>query len=144
MFNYAVKLEHDSDTGAWVVSCRDLPLLNSVGDSVDEALLEAVDAAIMALSIEVEERRPIPDASQPEEGEYIITLPVLVVMKAALHNAMLASGTRKAELARLMGMKGQQIDRLLDVAHSSKVETVELALRQLNRVVQLTVDKAAA
>ncbi|AOO60023.1 transcriptional regulator (plasmid) [Raoultella ornithinolytica] len=144
MFNYAVKLEHDSDTGAWVVSCRDLPLLNSVGDSVDEALLEAVDAAIMALSIEVEERRPIPEASQPEEGEYIITLPVLVVMKAALHNAMLASGTRKAELARLMGMKGQQIDRLLDVAHSSKVETVELALRQLNRVVQLTVDKAAA
>lgn len=144
MFNYAVKLEHDSDTGTWVVSCRDLPLLNSVGDSVDEALLEAVDAAIMALSIEVDERRPIPEASQPEEGEYIITLPVLVVMKAALHNAMLASGTRKAELARLMGMKGQQIDRLLDVAHSSKVETVELALRQLNRVVQLTVDKAAA
>ncbi|UYB60074.1 hypothetical protein N6B35_29685 (plasmid) [Klebsiella michiganensis] len=57
---------------------------------------------------------------------------------------MLASGTRKAELARLMGMKGQQIDRLLDVTHSSKVETVELALRQLNRVVQLTVDKVAA
>lgn len=144
MFNYAVKLEHDSDTGAWVVSCRDLPLLNSVGYSIDEALLEAVDAAIMALSIEIEERRPIREASQPEKGEYVITLPVLVVMKAALHNAMLASGTRKAELARLMGMKGQQIDRLLDVAHSSKVETVELALRQLNRVVQLTVASVTA
>lgn len=144
MFNYAVKLEHDSDTGAWIVSCRDLPLLNSVGDSVNEALLEAVDAAIMALSIEIEERRPIPEASQPEEGEYIITLPVLVVMKAALHNAMIASGTRKADLARALGMKGPQIDRLLDVAHSSKVETVELALRQLNREVQLTVSKTAA
>ncbi|WP_254444075.1 hypothetical protein [Klebsiella oxytoca] len=98
----------------------------------------------MALSIEIEERRPIPEASQPEEGEYIITLPVLVVMKAALHNAMIASGTRKADLARALGMKGPQIDRLLDVAHSSKVETVELALRQLNREVQLTVSKTAA
>ena len=144
MFNYAVKLEHDSDTGSWVVSCRDLPLLNSVGDSVDDALLEAVDAAIMALYIEIELRRPIPEASKANEGEYIITLPVLVVMKAALHNAMIATGTRKADLARALGMKGPQIDRLLDVAHSSKVETVELALRQLNRVVQLMVDKAAA
>lgn len=144
MFSYAVKLEHDTDTSAWVVSCRDLPLLNSVGDSVEDALLEAVDAAVMALSIEIDERRPIPEGSEPEAGEYMITMPVLVAMKAALHNAMIATGTRKADLARLMGMKGAQVDRLLDVAHSSKVETVEQALRLLNRVVQLRIDKAVA
>lgn len=139
MFNYAVKLEHDAETNTLVVSCRDLPLLNSVGENVSEALMEAVDAAIMALSIEIEERRPIPEATPPEYGEHVITLPVLVVMKSALHNAMIATGTRKADLARLLGMKGAQIDRLLDVAHSSKVETVELALRQLNRIVQVSI-----
>lgn len=144
MFSYAVKLEHDTDTNSWVVSCRDLPLLNSVGDSVEDALLEAVDAAVMALSIEIDERRPIPEGSEPEAGEHIITMPVLVAMKAALHNAMIATGTRKADLARLMGMKGAQVDRLLDVAHSSKVETVEQALRLLNRVVRLRIDKAVA
>ncbi|ELO0595161.1 hypothetical protein QY625_003461 [Salmonella enterica] len=144
MFNYAVKLEHDPDTKSWIATCRDLPLFNSVGDSVDDALLESVDGAIIALSIEIDARRPIPAASQPEEGEYVIHLPVLVVMKAALHNAMIATGTRKSDLARSMGMKGPQIDRLLDVCHSSKVETVELALQQLNRTVQVSVDKAAA
>ncbi|MBJ2932264.1 hypothetical protein JGA98_17095 [Salmonella enterica subsp. enterica serovar Newport] len=144
MFNYAVKLEHDPDTKSWIATCRDLPLFNSVGDSVDDALLESVDGAIVALSIEIDARRPIPAASQPEEGEYVIHLPVLVVMKAALHNAMIATGTRKSDLARSMGMKGPQIDRLLDVCHSSKVETVELALQQLNRTVQVSVDKAAA
>lgn len=144
MFNYAVKLEHDPDTKSWVATCRDLPLFNSAGDSVDDALLESVDGAIVALSIEIDARRPIPAASKPEEGEYVINLPVLVVMKAALHNAMIATGTRKSDLARLMGMKGPQIDRLLDVCHSSKVETVELALQQLNRTVQVSVDKAAA
>ncbi|EAQ6106661.1 TPA: hypothetical protein RU621_004817 [Salmonella enterica] len=144
MFNYAVKLEHDPDTKSWVATCRDLPLFNSAGDSVDDALLESVDGAIVALSIEIDARRPIPAASKPEEGEYVINLPVLVVMKAALHNAMIATGTRKSDLARSMGMKGPQIDRLLDVCHSSKVETVELALQQLNRTVQVSVDKAAA
>ncbi|EBT1573406.1 hypothetical protein B6265_09880 [Salmonella enterica] len=144
MFNYAVKLEHDPDTESWIATCRDLPLFNSVGDSVDDALLESVDGAIVALSIEIDARRPIPAASQPEEGEYVIHLPVLVVMKAALHNAMIATGTRKSDLARSMGMRGPQIDRLLDVCHSSKVETVELALQQLNRTVQVSVDKVAA
>lgn len=144
MFNYAVKLEHDPDTKSWIATCRDLPLFNSVGDSVDDALLESVDGAIVALSIEIDARRPIPAASQPEEGEYVIHLPVLVVMKAALHNAMIATGTRKSDLARSMGMKGPQIDRLLDVCHSSKVETVELALQQLNRTVQISVNKVTA
>ncbi|EAR6582715.1 hypothetical protein EW272_19270 [Salmonella enterica] len=144
MFNYAVKLEHDPDTKSWIATCRDLPLFNSVGDSVDNALLESVDGAIVALSIEIDARRPIPAASQPEEGEYVIHLPVLVVMKAALHNTMIATGTRKSDLARSMGMKGPQIDRLLDVCHSSKVETVELALQQLNRTVQISVNKVAA
>ncbi|EJI4859031.1 hypothetical protein RTS15_005174 [Salmonella enterica] len=144
MFNYAVKLEHDPDTKSWIATCRDLPLFNSAGDSVDDALLESVDGAIVALSIEIDARRPIPAASQPEDGEYVIHLPVLVVMKAALHNAMIATGTRKSDLARSMGMKGPQIDRLLDVCHSSKVETVELALQQLNRTVQVSVNKVAA
>lgn len=139
MFNYAVKLEHDDSTGAYIVSCRDLPLMNSVGYSVDEALLEAADGIVTALSIEIDERRPIPIASAPEEGEYIVSLPVLVTMKAALHNAMIETGTRKADLARKLGQKAPQIDRLLDVEHSSKVETVELALHQLERRIDLNV-----
>lgn len=138
MFAYPVKLEHDADCGAYIVSCRDLPLMNSVGDSVEEALLEAVDGLVAALSIEMEERRPVPAGSQPEKGEYLVNVPVLVAMKAILHNAMIETGTRKADLARRMGMKGPQIDRLLDVQHSSKVETVELAIHQLQRSVTVS------
>ncbi|HDR2590994.1 TPA: hypothetical protein QCI16_004488 [Enterobacter ludwigii] len=139
MFNYPVKLELDDNTGAYVVSCRDLPLFNSVGDSVEEALLEASDGLVTAVAIEIEERRPIPTGSEPLEGEYLISLPVLPAMKVALHNAMIETGTRKAELARKLGKNGAQIDRLLDVEHSSKVETIELALHQLNRNIGVSV-----
>lgn len=137
MFVYPVQLELDEPTGAYVVSCRDLPLLNSVGDSVDEALLNAVDAAVTAIAIEMEERRLVPAGSAPVKGEYLVTVPVLVAMKALLHNAMFETGTRKADLARRLNMKGPQIDRLLDVQHSSKVESVELAIHQLQRSVTL-------
>ncbi|MDC9624065.1 type II toxin-antitoxin system HicB family antitoxin [Xenorhabdus sp. XENO-7] len=115
MFQYPVKLELDEQTDVYVVSCRDLPLMNSVGDSVDEAILEAVEGVVTAIAIEIDERRPIPLGSVPKEGEYIVNVPVLVAMKAALHNAMIETGTRKSDLARKMGQKPTQIDRLLDV-----------------------------
>lgn len=139
MFNYPVTLERDDATGTYLVSSRDLPYMNSVGDSIDEALMEAVEGIVTAIAIEIEDRRPVPLASAPQEGEYVVTVPILVAMKAALHNAMIETGTRKVDLARRLGQKGPQIDRLLDVEHSSKVELVELALHQLNRNVELSV-----
>ncbi|ECA8972901.1 hypothetical protein ETB55_21695 [Salmonella enterica subsp. enterica serovar Omuna] len=141
MFIYPVQLVRDDATGSYIASCRDLPLMNSVGDTVEEALLEAVDGLVTAISIEVDERRPIPAGSELQDGEYPVTLPVLVAMKSALHNAMIATGTRKAELARLMGQKAPAMDRLLNVEHSSKVETVEHALNLLNRRVSVEISE---
>ncbi|CBJ88353.1 conserved hypothetical protein [Xenorhabdus nematophila ATCC 19061] len=36
---------------------------------MDEALLEAVEGAVVAIAIEIEERRPIPLGSEPKEDE---------------------------------------------------------------------------
>lgn len=62
-------------------------------------------------------------------------------MKAALHNAMINTGTRKADLARKLNQKGPQIDRLLDVSHASKVETLEQALYLLGYEAEVSVKK---
>ncbi|MDG4698868.1 hypothetical protein P7V44_21830 [Providencia sp. CRE-3FA-0001] len=140
MFTYPIKLEKDKDTGTYIASCRDLPLMNSVGDNVQDALLEAIYGLVTAVSIEIDERRAIPLGSELKEGEYAVSLPVLVAMKASLHNAMIESGTRKADLARKMGKNPQQIDRLLDAEHSSKVEAIEQALHLLNKTVSVNVN----
>ncbi|MFG6653047.1 hypothetical protein ACG0Z5_01000 [Scandinavium sp. M-37] len=139
MYTYPVSLTHDPDTNSWIASCRDLPLMHSVGNSIEHALSEGVYGLVTAIAIEVDERRPIPTGSAPVNDEYPVSVPLLVAMKAALHNAMIETGTRKAELARKLEQKPPQIDRLLDVEHSSRVETVELALRKLDRSVTLTV-----
>lgn len=139
MFTYPVKVEKDAETGAYIVSCRDLPLMNSVGEDLQDALFESVSGLVTAISIEMDERRPVPVGSAPEKDEHLVTVPVLVALKASLHNAMIETGTRKADLARKMGKNPQQIDRLLDAMHSSKVESVEQALYVLNRTVAVNV-----
>lgn len=139
MYIYPVTLTLDAATGTWIAACRDLPLMHSAGDSVEEALDEASFGLVTAIAIEIDERRPVPTGSPVQTGEYPVSVPLLAAMKAALHNAMIETGTRKADLARKLEQKPPQIDRLLDVEHSSKVETVELALRKLNRSVTLTV-----
>ena len=143
MFNYPVKLEHDEATGTYVVTCRDLPLLNSVGESVDEALLEAVDAVTVAIAIEMDERRPVPIGSLPEEGEYVVNAPALVALKAALHNAMIETGTRKADLARMLDIKAPNVERLLDMGHATKLQTLERALQLLGREIFIDIRKSS-
>lgn len=105
MFTYPVKVEKDAETGVYIVSSRDLPLMNSVGDDLEDALFESVSGLVTAISIEIDERRPVPAGSAPEKGEYLVTVPVLVALKASLHNAMIETGTRKADLARKNGEK---------------------------------------
>lgn len=95
MFVYPAKLEFDEQSGTYVVSCRDLPLLNSAGYTVDDALLNAVESAVLAISIEMDERRMVPKACKAMTGEYLVGLPVLVAMKTVLHNSMIETGTRK-------------------------------------------------
>ena len=139
MFNFAVKLELDKPTGAYVVSCRDLPFLNSVGYSIEEALIQARFAVITTLSIEIDERRPIPEPTPPQADEYVVFIPVLAELKATLHNAMIETGTRKSDLARLLNAKAPIVDRLIDIEHSSKIEAIENALSVLGRGIEVNI-----
>ncbi|MCU6236719.1 hypothetical protein KWH75_06510 [Morganella morganii] len=77
MFSYPVKVELDADTGCYIASCRDLPLMNSVGEDIQDALFESVSGLVTAISIETDEHRPIPKGSEPVDGEYVVTVPVL-------------------------------------------------------------------
>jgi len=130
MYNYAIHFEQD-DTPGLAVFCRDLPQLSSYGDDIDHALREAVDAIEATLSIYVDERRTIPEASPPQDGEQVVYLPAVTVAKIVLWNTMMERDMRKADLRRLLGVHQVQSDRLVDFLHTSKIEQIEDALRQL-------------
>lgn len=139
---YAIKLTPADDV--FIVSCRDLPGVNSVGDTLEEALSASVDAITLMLQWHMDERQPIPIASGKKRGEYCVTLPALDIAKIGLYQAMQEQGLRKADLVRLLGVHGPQVDRLLSLLHKSKLEQVESALDKLGYRLTLSVEKRAA
>jgi antitoxin HicB len=141
MYNYAIRFERDETPGL-AVFCRDLPQFNSYGDDEQHALQEAVDGIETTLSIYVDERKVIPEASAPESGEHVVYLPAVTVAKIALWNAMMDRGMRKADLCRLLGVSQTQGDRLVDFLHTSKMDQIEAALAALGKRLIFTVEAA--
>lgn len=141
MFRYPASVSFDKDAGQFEISFRDFANLHSVAFNEDEIELEASEALTAMIGELIDSRIPVPQASEPTEGEISVHLPVLTSLKASLHNAMINTGTRKADLARKLNQKAPQIDRLLDVSHASKVETLEQALYLLGYEVSVSVAK---
>jgi len=63
----------------------------------------------------------------------------LIVAKIYLANTMIEKRIQKTELAKRLGCHMQQVDRLLDLCHASKVERVEEALKVLGKGLELRV-----
>lgn len=141
MYNYAIRFEKDTAPGL-AVYCRDLPQLNSYGDDEAHAMAEAIDAIESTLSIYVDERRAIPEATPAQPGEKVVYLPAVTVAKIVLWNVMIERDMRKADLRRLLGVHQVQGDRLVDFLHTSKMEQVEAALAALGKRLTLSVQAA--
>ena len=133
MLNYPVILIPDEETQSLVVDFPDLPFCHSAGDGEDEALLNARDAIESALEIYFDEKRPVPPPSAAAPGQKTVALPALTTAKVLLWNEMQAQGVRKAELAIRLGWQMPQVEKLLDLRHSSKIELLEAALARLGK-----------
>lgn len=141
MFDYPVTIHEDENPGV-AVTCDDLPEFNSAGDDVADALRESVDGIETALSIYVDQRRVIPEASNPKPGQHVVRLPAVTVAKIILWNEMMARDMRKADLCRLLGIAQTQGDRLVDFLHTSKMEAIENALAALGKRLEVVVRAA--
>lgn len=135
---YAVQIVREGD--AFVVSSRDLPELNSVGYSLDEALTEALDGIETALMIYyMDGRKPIPLPTEAQEGEYMIRLSAQVAIKISLYNEMIQQKVTRAELGRRLNWKQAQVNRLWSLDHSTKLEAIEAAFKAIGRNIDLVI-----
>jgi len=132
MLNYPIKLTPDSN-GTLLIKFPDFPEATSVGDTVEDALHEAVDAMITALEIYFDARRPIPLPSVPAKQQHTVGLPALETAKVLLWNELHRQQLGKADLARMLNVHQPQVDRLFDLRHSSKLDFLEQAAKALGR-----------
>lgn len=128
-----------ADEGGFVVTFRDIPEAITQGDDENEALAMAKDALITAMDFYFEDRRQVPAASAQEDDEVYVALPVSVASKVLLLNEMVAQRITASELARRMGTIPQEINRLIDLSYTTKIDRVAQALEALGKRLEVAV-----
>lgn len=123
--------------GGWVVSFRDIPEALTQGDSHDECLSMGLDVLLLAMNSYFESRLPIPAPSPPEAGEVAVALPPSVVAKILLLNTLVQQNISQVALARRLHTRPQEVQRLVDLSHSTKIDTLAAALQALGQRLEL-------
>jgi antitoxin HicB len=133
MLAYPITLETDAETGAVIVNYVDFPSVHTSGDSKETALFEAVDGLETAMMMLMTNDEPIPQPSFLVEGQVLVRMSILATAKVALYIEMKKQGIRKVDMCLRCGLHKQQLDRLLDLKHNSKIEALEQAIKHLGK-----------
>lgn len=131
-------LFHPDGTG-FVVTFRDIPEAITQGDTLDEARAEAADALLSAMEFYFEDKRPLPAPSKARKGEQLVALPVSVSAKILLLNEMIAQRVTPSELARRLNTRPQDVNRIVDIGHATKIDTIAAALEALGKRIEIAV-----
>ena len=133
MLAYPITLTDDD--GTILATSPDFPEISTFGDDRDDALVRSVDALEEAIAALVHDTKAIP---LPSLGQTYAALPTLTSVKVLLYNGMRDQGIGKAELARRLGWRLPQVDRVLDVQHRSGMEQMDMALAAIGQWLHVT------
>jgi antitoxin HicB len=127
------------ETGGFVVTFRDIPEAITQGDNEEDAIAMAKDVLLSSMEVYFDEKRQVPPPSAAQSGERMILLPASVAAKVLLLNEMLSQGVIPSELARRMDTTRQEVNRLIDLHHSTRIDRIEEAMGALGRDLELAV-----
>lgn len=142
MLRYPVVLKRDSN-GTLLVTAPDFPELTTFGEDKADALVRAADALATVIQGRISDRARIPKPATAKRGQVYVHLSTLIAAKLALYDLMIKTGTRKADLARKLGVHAPQIDRLLDLDHDSRLDQIDSAVRALGKELEIRIVEAA-
>jgi antitoxin HicB len=138
MLRYPAKFKPAKE-GGFVVTFRDIPEAITQGESVEDAMIQARDALETALDFYFDDRREVPAPSKARRGERLIELPASLSAKVLLLNEMVRQRVRPADLARRLHTTPQEITRLTDVRHRTRIDSIAAALQALGKQLELRV-----
>lgn len=137
MFKYPVTLTPDKKAGGFVVTFKDVPEAITQGDALPQALAAAKEALESALDFYFEDKRAVPAPSKPRRGQHVIELPASLSAKVLLLNEMIAQNVRPAELARRLKTTPQEVNRLTNIRHTTRIDSIAAALQALGKQLEL-------
>ena len=141
MLIYPVRIVRDGN--GYTASFPDIPEAHTSGRTRDQALEMARDALESAMEFYFEDHRQVPPPSAPKHGQDVVELPAWLSAKVLLLNEMLAQAVTPAELARRLDTSPQTVQRIIDLDHATKIDTIADAFRALNRRLDFRVRRYA-
>jgi antitoxin HicB len=121
----------------FLVTFPDFPEAITQGDSIEDALIHAADVLESVMDHYTENSLPIPPPSKPKRGQRLIELPASYAAKVLLLNEMAAQKVRPAELARRLNVTPQEVTRLIDLRHTSRIDGIAVALKALGKTMEI-------
>ena len=132
---YPVDIQPDEEF--FLVTFPDIPEAITQGEDLEEAMRAAQDALETALDFYFDAQRPVPAPSKPRRGQPVVELPAGLSAKVLLLNEMVAQKVRPAELARRLSATPQEVTRLIDLHHTSKIDGIAGALKALGKTMEI-------
>ena len=134
---FPVILTPDEIKGGFVASFPDIPEAITQGETREETLKIAQEALEAALGFYFEDKRPVPAPSRARREHEIVELPASLSAKILLLNEMLAQNVRPVELARRLDTTPQEINRLTNLRHTTRIDGIDAALRVLGKRLEI-------
>jgi antitoxin HicB len=130
--------------GGFLVTFPDFDWGITQGDTEKEAREMAADAIRTMIQEHIRKGEEIPRSSKPRGRKHrMIHLAALDAVKAELYSAFQASGLKKVELARRLGIPKTTVDRLFDLDNHSRLDRIEAAFAALGKRLEVEVQDAA-
>jgi len=132
MFSYNAEINQDTD-GRFVVTFTNLPYGVTDGETLEEALFEAIDCVDEVIAGIIERGESLPEYEHAKEGQYTVELSAHMAIKAALYCAMKDDGVTKVAMAKMIERNEKEVRRMLDPHHNTKLKSLEYALHKIGR-----------
>ena len=97
----------------------------------------AASALETALDFYFENSRVVPKPSRIKRGQDFVDLPASVSAKVLLLNEMIRQRVRPAELARRMQTTPQEVNRLTNIRHTSRIDGIAGAMKALGKTLEI-------
>lgn len=143
MVTYKARFERDRESGGYTVTLPDFGWGVTQGDNLADAEKWAGRLLHDMIAHVIKNNEAIPEARAKGRGLCAVALDSLAQAKVECYLAFRASGLRKSELARRLGIPKTSVDRLFDLDHSSRLDQIDAALRALGKRLVVGVGDAA-
>jgi antitoxin HicB len=130
-------IEIARDGRFFLVTFPDIPEALTQGETLQEAREAARSALETALDFYFEGSRIVPRPSRIKRGGEFVELSPSLAAKVLLLNEMLRQKVRPAELARRLRTTPQEVNRLTDLHHTSKIDGIAGAMKALGKTLEI-------